>query len=124
MALNEMPSNDEASAMYDVMASAADAGFSVPEPTNVGGGGTVLLGVSANRMDAGDDDMRWPGLLNICNYILECQCVCWFSPFCLSCILRSTGLNMGLKGNGACDRCIAFRRCATKVMPREKGFFR
>lgn len=67
-------------------ASAADSGFSVPEPTNVGGGGTALLGSSATRMDAGDDDMRWPGLLIIRNYILECQCVCWFSPFCLSCL--------------------------------------
>lgn len=80
-------SNDEASVTYAVpTASAADAGFSVPEPTSVGGGGTVLLGVSANRMDAGDDDMRWPELLIVRNYILECQCVCWFSPFCLSCL--------------------------------------
>lgn len=47
-------SNDEASVTYAVpTASAADAGFSVPEPTSVGGGGTVLLGVSANRMDTG-----------------------------------------------------------------------
>lgn len=55
VALNEMPSNAEASAMYDVpTASAADAGVSVPEPTKVGGG-TVVLGASANQMD-GDDD--------------------------------------------------------------------
>lgn len=67
LALNEMPSNDEASVMYAVpTASAADA-VSVPEPTNVGGGGTALLGASATRMDAGDDDMRWPELLIIRN---------------------------------------------------------
>lgn len=56
VALNEMPSNAEASAMYDVpTASAADAGVSVPEPTKVGNG-MVVLGASANQMDGEDDD--------------------------------------------------------------------
>lgn len=50
-------------------------------------GGTVLLGVSENRMDAGDDDMRWPELLIVRNYILECQCVCvGLALFCLFCL--------------------------------------
>lgn len=52
--LNEMPSNDEASVMYNVpTASASDAGAAVPEPTKVGGG-TVLLGAASNHVDSDD----------------------------------------------------------------------
>ena len=60
VALSEMPSNDEASLMYDLPTASATtsvdagAGGAVPEPTKVGAG-MVLLGAASKWMDGNGD---------------------------------------------------------------------
>lgn len=56
VALDEMPSNDEASLMYDLPAATTGNSAAVPEPAKIGAG-TVVLGAASIRMeDEGDYD--------------------------------------------------------------------
>lgn len=56
--LNEMPSNDEASVVYDVpTASASAAGAAVPEPTKVGSGAVKLNGASQQVGSEDEEEM-------------------------------------------------------------------
>ena len=61
VALNEMPSNDEASMLYAVATttptSSSDAGAAIPEPTKVGSGTVVLRGASKQVESEEEDEM-------------------------------------------------------------------